>query len=270
MTQIFNFRRFGRFLCWDFVQNIRSYTRLTGGLSIALCILSAIAVLYFYEDLRAAQDYYLTEHMVTLGGGCLSVVLLIHVVWASYTFAPQKTKQRYINFMMQPSTTLEKYVGRLLSIGIVSLLSGVIAVVVADLLHAVLCLVFVHRPIGSITLYFFDAASDLLDGRSSSPALIMFCVGAWLYLYSTYVLGSALFNRSPMLWTTLVDFAIWIVIVPAVLLINTPYLLDAILDSVDIPGAMNAVVWTLFVLNHVLAYLIFKRRQVICHGLISI
>ena len=274
MNQLFNFKRFGRFLYWDFVQHIRSYARLTGGLCIALCALSAFAVLCSFQDLRTVPDdwlaYELNGYLSLLGGGCLFVVLLVHVLRASKTFAPQKTKQQYINFMMQPSTTLEKYVGRLLSVGLISLLSGLIAVVAADLLHFLLSLVFIRRPMGSVTMYFFGGIVDAFEVRSSFPGTIMFCVGAWLYLYSTYVLGSALFNRNPMLWTTLVDFAVWMVLVPSVGFICSPLLQNGVWYNLEVPSVLIAAVWLLLVLNHVLAYRIFTRRQVVCHGLISL
>lgn len=112
-----------------------------------------------------------------------------------------------MQYLMLPATNLEKFLSRLLHSMVFPLLLFAVALVLADLLHMVVDLIFYHET-NSVTLGFLKCIGKQIDmgaeyeGRSIIQVILSFFFYA-LLLNSSMVFGGCVFRKHPFVLSTL-------------------------------------------------------------------
>ena len=289
MNKTFDLHRFGMVLRWDLLTNWKSYFYSIAGLAIGIIMLS-ISMLYSFPHSHFIVEggdlgkYY--ENRMT---GLLATMLIaFFFVSACNIFSNTKTKLQRENFLMLPANNLEKYAARFLMMSVGSILTMLIATLIADFVQFVLS--FFMTPsyhasiIGSSLSQIYKAATDtgdnpicILAGQCKIEAALV----GWSFLimiYSFTLLGGTFFRKQPIILTAISGIIIYMIVGYCGSKLEEWGAFDFYTHlNHDNPGTSLciAIFWSVIFLALAASslwasYKIFTRMQVICNKWINI
>lgn len=222
MNKTFDLHRFGMVLRWDLLTNWKSYFYSIAGLAIGIIMLS-ISMLYTFPHSHYIVGGDLGNYYEDGMTGLLATILMaFFFVSACNIFSNTKTKLQRENFLMLPANNLEKYAARFLMMSVGSILTMLIATLIADFVQFVLS--FFMTPgyhasiIGSSLSQIYKAATDTSNNPISILAWqwkIDAALLGWSFLimiYSFCLLGGTFFRKQPIILTAVSGIIIFMII----------------------------------------------------------
>ena len=287
MNKTFDLHRFGMVLRWDLLTNWKSYFYSIAGLAIGIIMLS-ISMLYTFPHSHYIVGGDLGNYYEDGMTGFLATILIaFFFVSACNIFSNTKTKLQRENFLMLPANNLEKYAARFLMMSVGSILTMLIATLIADFVQFVLS--FFMTPgyhasiIGSSLSQIYKAATN----TGNNPI----CILAWqwkidaallgwsflIMIYSFCLLGGTFFRKQPIILTAVSGIIIFMIIGYCGSKLEDWGAFDFFKHlNYDNPGTSlcMAIFWSVIFLalaasSHWASYRIFTRMQVICNKWIN-
>ena len=223
MNKTFDLHRFGMVLRWDLLTNWKSYFCSIAGLAIGIIMLS-ISMLYTFPHSHYIVGGDLGNYYEDSMTGFLATILIaFFFVSACNIFSNTKTKLQRENFLMLPANNLEKYAARFLMMSVGSILTMLIATLIADFVQFVLS--FFMTPgyhasiIGSSLSQIYKAAIDTTCNNPISilawQCKIEAALVGWSFLimiYSFTLLGGTFFRKQPIILTAVSGIIIFMII----------------------------------------------------------
>ena len=285
MNKTFDLHRFGMVLRWDLLTNWKSYFYSIAGLAIGIIMLS-ISMLYTFPHSHYIVGGDLGNYYEDGMTGFLATILIaFFFVSACNIFSNTKTKLQRESFMMLPANNLEKYAARFLMMSVGSILTMLIATLIADFVQFVLS--FFMTPgyhasiIGSSLSQIYKAATDAGNNPISILAWqykIDAAILGWSFLtmiYSFCLLGGTFFRKQPIILTAVSGIIICMIIGYCGCKLEDYFDFFAHLNY-DNPGTSlcMAIFWSVIFLALAASslwasYKIFTRMQVICNKWIN-
>lgn len=289
MNKTFDLHRFGMVLRWDLLTNWKSYFYSIAGLAIGIIMLS-ISMLYsfphshFIVEGGDLGNYY--EDSMT---GLLATILIaFFFVSTCNIFSNTMTKLQRENFLMLPANNLEKYAARFLMMSVGSILTMLIATLIADFVQFILS--FFMTPgyhasiIGSSLSQIYKAATDTGDNPIcilAGQCKIESALVGWSFLimiYSFTLLGGTFFRKQPIILTAVSGIIIYMIVGYCGSKLEDWGAFDFYTHlNHDNPGTSLciAIFWSVVFLALAASslwasYKIFTRMQVICNKWINI
>ena len=288
MNKTFDLHRFGMVLRWDLLTNWKSYFYSIAGLAIGIIMLS-ISMLYTFPHSHYTVGGDLGNYYEDGMTGFLATILIaFFFVSACNIFSNTKTKLQRENFLMLPANNLEKYAARFLMMSVGSILTMLIATLIADFVQFVLS--FFMTPgyhasiIGSSLSQIYKAATN----TGNNPI----CILAWqwkidaallgwsflIMIYSFCLLGGTFFRKQPIILTAVSGIIIFMIIGYCGSELEEWGAFDFFKHlNYDNPGTSlcMAIFWSVIFLALAASslwasYKIFTRMQVICNKWINI
>lgn len=290
MNKTFDLHRFGMVLRWDLLTNWKSYFYSIAGLAIGIIMLS-ISMLYSFP-----HSHFIVEEGGDLGNyyedsmtGLLATILIaFFFVSTCNIFSNTMTKLQRENFLMLPANNLEKYAARFLMMSVGSILTMLIATLIADFVQFILS--FFMTPgyhasiIGSSLSQIYKAATDtgdnpicILAGQCKIEAALV----GWSFLIMIYpftLLGGTFFRKQPIILTAVSGIIIYMIVGYCGSKLEEWGAFDFYTHlNHDNPGISLciAIFWSVIFLALAASslwasYKIFTRMQVICNKWINI
>ena len=287
MNKTFDLHRFGMVLRWDLLTNRKSYFYSIAGLAIGIIMLS-ISMLYTFPHSHYIVGGDLGNYYENGMTGFLATILIaFFFVSACNIFSNTKTKLQRENFLMLPANNLEKYAARFLMMSVGSILTMLIATLIADFVQFVLS--FFMTPgyhasiIGSSLRQIYEAATNtgdnpicILAGQCKIEAALV----GWSFLimiYSFTLLGGTFFRKQPIILTAVSGIIIFMIIGYCGSKLEDWGAFDFFTHlNYDNPGTSlcMAIFWSVIFLALAASslwasYKIFTRMQVICNKWIN-
>lgn len=223
MNKTFDLHRFGMVLRWDLLANRKSYFCSIAGLAIGIIMLS-ISTLYTFP-----HSHYIVEggdlgnyYEDSMTGLLATILIAFFFVSTCNIFSNMKTKLQRESFMMLPANNLEKYAARFLMMSVGSILTMLIATLIADFVQFILS--FFMTPgyhasiIGSSLRQIYEAATNtgdnpicILAGQCKIEAALV----GWSFLimiYSFTLLGGTFFRKQPIILTAVSGIIIYMIV----------------------------------------------------------
>lgn len=262
----FNIKRFAHLVRCDISGNRKAYLRYLGLLFISILLIESI---WLFDDFCAAlrgsgercMNLYNTSF---LSETSLVIFYIYALVGLNLTFSCLGSKAQRTSYLMIPATQHEKLLSRLLIFTLIWWIGGFIAWQMVDITRwLIFSLLGVRNE--PILMYTLNKLSHEI--RQMEPHWATFMLGL---VPSFYLLGSSLFKRKSLVYTTLFFIACMII---------TFFFLGFLIDEARWRGelstyseaedAQNAaiclmLIFTLATIFHlVCTYLCFRRTQVI-------
>ena len=133
----FDIRRFAKTARWQCGMSLKSVLSFAAGLSFGY-LFPMFGWLYPYLKGEKMIDEGRLLHTVEL---CTLVYLVVIIIAGTWIFADMGTKAQRIKVKMLPATDLEKYLVRWLGVTLGTMVAGIAAYCVADVLRILTCLV---------------------------------------------------------------------------------------------------------------------------------
>lgn len=288
MNKTFDLHRFGMVLRWDLLTNWKSYFYSIAGLAIGIIMLS-ISMLYTFPHNHYTVGGDLGNYYEDGMTGFLATILIaFFFVSACNIFSNTKTKLQRESFMMLPANNLEKYAARFLMMSVGSILTMLIATLIADFVQFVFS--FFMTPghhasiIGCFLSQIYKAATNtgnnpicILAGQCKIDAALL----GWSFLtmiYSFCLLGGTFFRKQPIILTAVSGIIIFMIVVYCGSKLEAWEAFDFYTHlKYDNPGTSLciAIFWSVVFLALAAgslwaSYKLFTRMQVICNKWINI
>lgn len=268
----FNIIRFCQLLHWTVTTSKKEILTV---LTIFFIVLTAIINLPYITDsergiehvrimfLSAADFAYFGYWIFATISGC-------------WIYSNMTTKQQRITFKMLPASDAEKYWVRVVYVIGVWIIGGFIVFCLADLFGMLVRLITYNDYIGSVVYEFFksyniDETDQMTVNSTESGRGVIWLNLSLIFFQSFYVLGGAFFRRRQFVFTLLTIFAASII-----LLLLLDMNKDAVRSTMASIGIrmfcwiINTVFIVCSIVNYWLAYVIFKRMQVINNKWINV
>lgn len=216
---------------WDVKRHRGNIVKAVVAISIILSLMNIVILCWFRGPINSCPEWeyidrgsYESQCLIAMAKTVFRALCIYMILSASQVFKNMRSKQQRIVFLTLPTTNAEKFIERVLYIWVVNLLIFIIGFVVSDIVQFLFSYVITpdyHRLIvGNLNVI------DMSDATAAYVVLIL-CIFLWAH--SSYVLGGALFRRSPILLTTCVH-AIVCILLTIVFIVGGDNLLDSFDD----------------------------------------
>lgn len=206
-----NINRLLQVLKWNIIGTQKDILRMA--IRLTLCFL-IIFIAFNLGNLFARQFVYTDIERCSRAMVAASIFTMF--VFASQICFNMKTKTEFTNYAMLPATKLEKFLANLLYHSVFRIALIFVAVIAADVIQALVCLVVTHDCC-SLTLLTLKSLADMpasngliINGIESFDNIILF-----LFAHSTFVFGGTFFRKHQFLYTALMWFLIPIILTSA-------------------------------------------------------
>lgn len=278
MNKTFDKNRFWTLLKWDVLMNKKFYLQMGIGLMVALSFIFCLNTWVGDSKIAWGNDYYLAH----LADMVVFVEFVVMMAAASYMFYNMTTKQQRILFLMHPASNLEKYLARFVSMTVGVLIVSNIAIIAADLIHQVFCLIIGSDVRGSVVMHL----PGLYDDPNAQPSrLFNFNINGnafsmpWLVqeyaalivimsIHAFYMLCGSLFRRNAWLLAICSHFLLTFLGALVLYKIADWGLLELV--TIESEAALKALIYLAIILGTIftatlywLSYKIFTRMQVV-------
>lgn len=257
MYKSFKFNNIWRTFQWMLFSNRRQLITYFIGIIIATFVGGELLVLDLNHSNIAARDIYFHENYNA--ASLYLVYLFAYGLWMLYganqMFDFMKSKQSAITYLMHPATVAEKYVARLVYVSLLWAMIGGVGLLVGDFLRWIINVVTLGSHTQMAIVYFWEQILKPLAlelcGDSSVRVGISLVSIICVWMYTFYILGSAVFRRYRLLLTT------------ATLVFVMVCLINGDIISEGRVALTYVIFIALSIANIVGSYMIFKRMQVI-------
>lgn len=265
----FSLYRFGRLTRWNIFANWKKWFKFFMTITIMFCLFFCIRT---YNARFFEQEAGLTPpEFDGIEGFIVAVTFVLWTLVApSSMFNTLRTKQQRIEYLTLPATNLERYTSLFVVTNLAILATTVGGTVLADIVRLVfkaaigdfntsLLTVDIIRNLfsGDFSICDIEGCDDLLFVNMMVACV---CLGL-LYVYTCYLLGSALFRKANFILTSIV-----LLVIMPIMLHLIPLELDSLVEYQDryvITSIAMAVLFLLSVFNVWASYKIFTRMQVV-------
>ena len=211
----FNFQRFQSVARWDIAINRSFYTRmfiLVAAIALLPMLMKYLFALWKIIALGGSREAYITMNatsdLTTLAAVTNILLPMMLTVMMGYMFHNLVTRQGRINELTLPATNLERCLWHACLIIGGGLLTGLLSILLADLLHVLLGWAILRQTsFQSYTVLVMKSYGEVwstLSSSSTSNLLIAFIALACSLLnYSFFALGSAWRYRYSIAYTLL-------------------------------------------------------------------
>ncbi len=210
MNKIFDLHRLGMVIRWDIHTYWKKYLGITAGLTIGFSLYYLLQLHFIGNLMTTAGDtYYQNWFLGRMGGMPLGFTVATFYVLATCIFTNMKDKFEREAFIMLPANNLEKFIARLLMMGVGSIIMASIACLIADLVQLAFSFYFTPGHHSSVTLSAFKLltmvtyGSKPLQGLIFHSSLKIICL-SWslmILFHSFATLGGAVYRKHPILLT---------------------------------------------------------------------
>ena len=203
------------------------------------------------------------------------VIVIVVTLYGARVFKQMQSRKGAIAFLMQPASRLEKFLGRTLTVLVMSFLCCMVAIVIADIVFLLISLATPSVNFSPVIVELFRATFGINEPTDIQPAfvreigsarcdLFIYILGATLF--STYIIGGTLFSKRPMFITSLINCVVGVILITSAanILFRDVQLIQE--EGINLGGMVTTATIRLaaiFVINIVLAYRFFCRRQII-------
>lgn len=302
----FSFRRLWAVMKLDIVVNYKRYIGTLIILLIAFWGYQLMQVDKYLEMNVVIPDLFpvdkLFENFVASVTANFGVILLFAIYYASSEMSlPIKTKEKALNFLVMPVTSLEKFISRFLVAVVGVPVIAIVALLLADMLR-MLCLPLFDGPTNALTGFTLpdvfanfvelfrvtysgvDVNRELLDGQVAYVSFdaYMGCMAiacmvlSWSFNQSLFMLAGCIWRKRALVKAFLVILLAVILVVGAMVTLPSywiPWFRDTVMplmtvDSVTkfcriILSVITPILLLLTILNWWLSYRLFSRKQVV-------
>ena len=257
MYKSFKFNNMWRTFQWMLFSNRRQLITYFIGIIIATFVGGELLVLDLNHSNIAARDIYFQENYNA--ASLYLVYSFAYGLWMLYganqMFDFMKSKQSAITYLMHPATVAEKYVARLVYVSLLWAMIGGVGLLVGDFLRWIINVVTLGSHTQMAIVYFWEQILKPLAlelcGDSSVRVGISLVNVICIWIYTFYILGSAVFRRYRLLLTTA----------------TLVFVMVCLVNSDIISEGRVALTYVIFIVlsiaNIVGSYMLFKRMQVI-------
>lgn len=278
MDKTLDINRLWMVIRWDIHTYWKKYLGITAGLTIALTLFLLLQLhsLGFYIENEMEQLYqnFFTSRMSGIPMGFTFATFL---GLSTCIFNNMKDKFEREAFLMLPANNIEKYVARLLIMGVGSIIFATIACVIADLIQMAFSFYFTPGHHNSVMVCAFKILLDDTLGYKPLIALLFknnfeeICL-AWslfVLLHSFCTLGGTIYRKHPVILTAASGLAISFIFTLGGLQLDEWGFFDLfpqINYANKIVSLFEMVIFLgLAALLYYTSYKIFTRMQVICN-----
>lgn len=260
-----NTKRLINVIRWNITDTKRALVRETAGLIFApSCII-----------LANCFPSWVNKQPVDMGLATASSItwfalFFLGAYWTSRFCYNMSTKNNALNYMMLPATNGEKYIANMFMQTIVRVAETAFAIVCADILQSVVCLML-GIDVCSYSKAIIEVTADLGDTPLVLKAWIVACI---INLHSALVLGGCFFRKNHLAFTSITIFAIAVIVTS--IMSGVGYLIDWWAEANDcaiyidftiskttVGWIATALVTALSALFYWLSFKVFCRRQII-------
>lgn len=257
-----NFNRFQKVLAWHLIGG-KNHIQAT-----ILRIAAGTGLIAVVGNISGWINHNLSAININQDGAMCAVALVIAMIFlAGEVNFNMKTKDSIVNYAMLPASNLEKYLANILYKTILAFILFLAGMAIADVCQNLVSLIL-GCECGSMTLAMFNTIGAAISDVSVSATV------AFIFIHSTYVLGSCLFRKRAILMTTLtwisIPFAITAIMVGGATVIqriledsDTIVTVHFLLSDAMMDGIITVVVALLSIFNYWMGYRLFSRIQVI-------
>ena len=264
----FDIKRFAMVARWQCGMSLKSVLSFTAGMSFGY-LFPMFGWLWPYLKGTEAMGESRLMHSVEL---CTVVYMVVIVIAGTWIFADMGTKAQRIKVKMLPATDLEKYLVRWLGVTLGTMVAGIAAYCVADVLRILTCLVAGVDYIGCtipdfLRLLFTDTEIGLTTA-STVPAKahgVYFLATGWLiWAQSLYILGGTLLRRYQFVAVTVVHIVLFIAFAAVIsgARVDVEQAVTNIYNNTAF-YALGTLFMAVAVANWWLSYRVFRRMQVV-------
>ena len=283
----FSFGRVGLLVKRDVIENWKTFLFL----ALVLALVFLLAIFACARVTPAGEDAYMALSLATMKW-YQNVFTYYCIFVFSGIMANMQMQGERTNFLMLPASNLEKFLGRLLYVVLLTFIPYFVAILFADVLHMLIFPFIIEGSKSvvaqSLLLGFWDVKELVLpEGRellsnnfdlSLNLLLFISCILS-VWEISIYVLGGCYWRKHPfvktlaliILFTIVVAIAFAITFVPIINKVGAPVeALEMWMDKLFMGISQNTLlyicagvyfVWT--ILNFYMAYRLFCRSQVV-------
>lgn len=162
----FDIKRLWAVMKWDVTTNQKQIKAMTATCA-AIYLIGIIAMMLMYHFM--GRDYNTLEMFTHK---LAEMFCFIFVIWFLGTglivFSNLKTRQQCLGMLMLPVSNAEKFMSRLLLSVVGSITLEIIALVAADLLHILLCMMVFPDMTGSVTLETLRVMAEMTTNLAPS------------------------------------------------------------------------------------------------------
>ena len=203
MNNIFDIKRFGLVFRKDLMEGWKRYSLLF------LTMLGIIAVVLIWYYLDHYND--IVKHNVVSTRGDVNALRYLALLFGGFglifaaTFmSPMNSKLKKITYLVNPSSSLEKYFTRWIIVTVVYIISFFIAMWIADALRVLIC----SARYPNLDVAFVDFTKLIHPGDDYNGAYVFpqkrfffFCVAMYFLFQSLFVLGSTFWAKTSFVKT---------------------------------------------------------------------
>lgn len=263
MNNRFNLNRFCQVLRWNYLDNRKKFLRLLVGLVVCYSALCLFEQTYYFMNLdpKVAENH-LDDYVKIVIGWFLYIAFTLFFVGGSTIFRNMRTQQMRATYLLLPAANSEKFLARWIWTVGSCLALPLMMLVICDVIQYLFSYILPCAVHTSIIVFFF--VGILGDSSVAIPwsYLLILTIGACILLpHSLFILGGALFRKHPILLSLVTLYLLFMVLFSTVCTWFEA-LIEATIKGESVGGVL-AVLYTITLFNHVCAYRIFTRMQVI-------
>ena len=267
----FDFRRAWLVLKRDIVGNRKKNLNTLLGFYAAITLIMTYLLLDI-KDISETYSIYAFRRFSWVMADLVATIMTIAIlVYASRIMKPMETKEKRIAFLMLPANRLEKYLARLVYVLAGSILTVIIATLLAELTRYVIMPVLgMHKVFyqSFITTLFTSDYNELFP-FSLEQSIVYVTLG--FFTLSTFVLCGTIWHKNAFFKTLGVMVAVPVVLAT---LITTAmrflgvysfdfYSIVTLFDEKSWAWVFSALFILLTVLFFLFSYLLFSRSQIV-------
>ena len=273
----FDMRRFGLVLKLDFAEGIRPL------LWNALLMVFVYLFLFWMAhnvEMRGDDVSYVKVVCEVISNVACVAMYVYFIASVCRIFRDVQQKQKLTTYLMLPATNLEKFLSRWIYMLVFSIVGGIFAFFVADVLHVVwLCLK--GYPVFWSSSFFMSKFSINYNPDSgylwSWSQMLVYSI--FLFVYAFFLLGGVFFRRYHFVATSAVGLLLWVGSFSLLSTIESYYFAmfydGSSIDDLAFYTKVFAFVEVVFVIGGIalltwLSYWLFCRYQVITRKLVNL
>lgn len=231
-----------------------------------------MAALIFIITLMAPYGEWVNDSIRAIAGPVIVALTFFFIGVGTQITHDMRTQQGRLFAMMLPSSTLEKYLARLLHVTVGTIIISAVAVVAADALSMVYRLISEGQLPSSLTLAVLEDVWGGMFGRTDGAVERIFvsvtAVLTTLLGHAFFVLGGVFFRRAKLPLTFLAAFVLMMFFgFSSVNLLSGNMMFEVdteyAVDVYSVFAVCDGVLLLLIVACHLVAYWLFRRMQLI-------
>jgi len=286
MNKTFDLHRLEMVIHWDLSTYKKKYLGITAGLTIVITILFLFQLISLGFFIKSDAQFYHEMFLNKMAGIPMGVSFGAFYALSTCIFFNMKDKFKRATFLMIPATNIEKFIARLLIMGVGSIIMACIASIIADLIQLAFSFYFTPGFHDSVTVSALKSWLNASYGNKPQQALFfcskweLVCL-AWslaILSHSFCTLGGTFYRKHPIILTACTGIVLGLIFTFGGMKLAEWGFFD-LFPSFDYDNETIHLCITLFwsgiylgiaAVCYWMSYKIFSRMQVICNKWLNI